>query len=232
LRAARNLADASRLADALASLDAGAASAGEGLRVDLLRALGEARARNALRWYLDRNAVRAPSRERLDEALRQLLAARADAQPVVTLDAACLRRHRGVIELVARAPAISRGWRAAWRGEAQLALPDDLGTLHFQPAIGHGLSRARLAAGPVSARLRSGGERIKPDAGRPLRTLKNLLREAGVPAWQRERLPILFCGEAPVWVPGVGCDSRFAAARDEPGVLVRWDPPPGEPGLP
>jgi tRNA(Ile)-lysidine synthase len=54
--------------------------------------------------------------------------------------------------------------------------------------------------------------------------LKNLLREAGVPAWQRERLPLLFCGEAAVWAPGVGCDCRFAAAAGEKGVLPRWVP--------
>ena len=64
-------------------------------------------------------------------------------------------------------------------------------------------------------RLRAGGERLQPDARRPRRTLKNLFQEAGVPPWERDRLPLLFCGDDLVWVPG----SASMRAIKRPGML-------------
>ena len=222
LRASRNLADASELGDVLARIDAAEITAGEGLRVAKLLELGEVRARNVLRWFLDRNGVRPPSRDHLNEALRQLVAPRGDAQPLVELGPVSLRRHRGVVRLVEQTAPARRDWRAVWRGEPVLHLPEGMGALYFERTIGAGLSAARLSAGAVSVALRAGGERMKPAHERPTRTLKNLLREAAVPAWQREQLPLLFCSDAPVWVPGIGHDCRFAAGPHEPGVLVSW----------
>jgi tRNA(Ile)-lysidine synthase len=63
--------------------------------------------------------------------------------------------------------------------------------------------------------------RLAPN--RPSRTLKNLLHETQVPEWERGRMPLVFAGEALVWVPGVGQDFRFAAAPHEPGVVPRWE---------
>ena len=65
---------------------------------------------------------------------------------------------------------------------------------------------------------------LRPSAGRPSRTLKNLLQEAGVPEWQRDRLPLVFAGDALIWVPGVGQDCHFAATAEEPGLMLHWDP--------
>jgi tRNA(Ile)-lysidine synthase len=90
------------------------------------------------------------------------------------------------------------------------------------------LSRARLSAGLVTVASRSGGERLRPAAGRPSRSLKNLLQEAGIPAWQRPNLPLLFVGNALVWAAGVGYDCRFAADAGEAGVLVEWREPAAE----
>lgn len=224
LRASRNLADASELADALAYIDAEGAVDGAGLRIEPLRALSEARARNVLRWFLMQQGLRPPGRERLDEALRQLLAKQADAQPLVELGPARLRRHRGVARLVEHTGPAAADWRIAWQGEEALQLPNGMGMVCFDTAVGAGLSVERLKAAGASVRGRTGGERLKLAANRPSRTLKNLLREAGVPAWQRERLPLLFCGDAAVWAPGIGCDCRFAAGPAETGVLPRWVP--------
>ena len=43
-----------------------------------------------------------------------------------------------------------------------------------------------------------------------------------VPPWLRDRLPLLFCGEALVYVPGIGIDAAFRADRDERGVAPDW----------
>jgi len=74
----------------------------------------------------------------------------------------------------------------------------------------------------VTVRLRSGRERLQPDPRRPRRTLKNLFQEAGVPPWERERLPLLFCGDDLVWAPGLGVDARFHARRGARSVVPSW----------
>jgi len=73
-------------------------------------------------------------------------------------------------------------------------------------------------------RTRRGGETLQP-VGRPRRTLKNLLQEAAIPVWQRQCLPLLFCGDELAWVAGIGVDARFAAAAGEPGLLPTWQLP-------
>jgi tRNA(Ile)-lysidine synthase len=86
--------------------------------------------------------------------------------------------------------------------------------------VGEGISLSRLRSAPVTIRLRRGGEKFQPDCKRPRRSLKNLLREAAVPPWQRERLPLLFCGEQLAWVPGIGVDCAFKATPDEAAITV------------
>jgi tRNA(Ile)-lysidine synthase len=106
-----------------------------------------------------------------------------------------------------------------WGGEPRLKLPELGGELRFRKARGQGIA---LAHKPLSIRLRSGGERLQPDPRRPRRTLKNLFQEAGVPPWERERLPLLFSGEDLVWVPGLGVDARFQAPVGAQGLLPEW----------
>jgi tRNA(Ile)-lysidine synthase len=89
---------------------------------------------------------------------------------------------------------------------------------------GSGVSVARLRGRPVTIRVRRGGERLQLDARRPRRSLKNLLQEAGMPPWQRERLPLIFCGGDLVWAAGVGVDCAYSSGRDEPALRPEWKP--------
>lgn len=223
-RASRNLADAAQLLDEMAEADAGLLSPSGSLAIERLRQLSPAAARNVLRWFLARNGVRMPARERLDECLRQLLSARDDRQPAVVFDGLVVRRSRDRLELVPRFEQVPGDWEVPWTGEEALALGHGLGLLRFEPVQGRGLSRRLLQASAVRVALRRGGERLKPWPDRPSRTLKNLLRELDVAPWQRARLPLLFCGEHLAWVAGVGIDCRFAAAHTEAGILPHWQP--------
>ena len=75
---------------------------------------------------------------------------------------------------------------------------------------------------PVAIRARSGGERLQPDRRRPRRTLKNLMQEARIPPWERERLPLVFCGGDLAWVPALGIDCAYQAAPGERSVSPSW----------
>ncbi len=81
-----------------------------------------------------------------------------------------------------------------------------------------------LAGARVAIRPRSGGERIRVERDRPRQAVKRLLQAAGVPHWQRDALPFIWCGDTLAAVPGLGVDVAFAAGTGEPGFDVRWHP--------
>ena len=87
---------------------------------------------------------------------------------------------------------------------------------------GKGISLASVEKLPVTLRVRRGGERLQPASDRPSRTLKNLLQECHVPPWQRDRLPLLFCGNRLIWVHGIGVACEFQAQPGAPSVEPHW----------
>ena len=120
---------------------------------------------------------------------------------------------------------------AGLAGEKQLVIAELGGTLTFTPLKERGSIWARLTESPVTIRLRQGGERLRPDCKRPRRSLKNLLREAAIPPWERETLPLIFSGEHLACVPGIGVDCDFqAAGRGAGSTDAEWHYK-AEPGL-
>jgi tRNA(Ile)-lysidine synthase len=67
----------------------------------------------------------------------------------------------------------------------------------------HRADGAGVRDGPFRVTLRRGGERLRPVAGGPSRTVKRLLADAAVPPWRRVDYPLLYCGALLVAVPGV-----------------------------
>jgi tRNA(Ile)-lysidine synthase len=186
--------------------------------------LGSARARNVLRWCCDIRGVAVPGAARMHELLRQIGGARPDAAVAVPVAGHAFRVYRGRVHLEPARGAPDAALREPWNGEGALPLVELGGILKFKPEEGRGLSVAKLRGSPVTVRVRHGGERLRPDCRRPRRTLKNLLQERGVPPWRREHLPLVYCGEELVSVPGIGDDCAYQADLGEPGLIVSWEP--------
>ena len=218
-RAAAHQADAARLADDLAALDAaGLTDAGTLDREGLVR-LPAYRGRNLLRYFLRMRGLRAPSTARLAAMLDQLGAARADARVRLSHDGVIIGIHRG--RIVVHGAALP-AYRREWNGEASLDLPH--GRLLFTPALGDGVAQARITGHRVVVRARAGGERVQLDGNRPRRALKSWLQEAGIPHWQRDRLPLVFCDDVLAAVPGLGIATDFAAAPGTASLRIDWKP--------
>ena len=179
----------------------------------------QAGADELLRKFLQTKGLRAPSEAKLAEMLKQLTSR--GSRTLIEHDGARLRLYRGKVfqdrDLAAFRP-------LTWKGEARLALPELGGELRFRRVRGKGIA---ADAKPLQVRIRKGGERLQPDSRRPRRTLKNLFQEAGVPPWERDRLPLLTSGTDVVWVPGLGVDAKYRAAKNESGFLPEWRKMPG-----
>jgi len=170
--------------------------------------------RALLRAYLREKGLRAPSEAKLAEMLKQM----ASGKGAIEHEGKVLRFYRGEIFPDQRKKKV-RFKQTTWHGESCLELPALGGELRFRRARGKGID-ARFKS--LQVRLRSGGERLQLDASRPHRTLKNLFQETGVPPWERARLPLLFCGEDLVWVPRLGIDTHYRAAKNAAGVVPEW----------
>ncbi|MBK5105993.1 MAG: tRNA lysidine(34) synthetase TilS [Burkholderiales bacterium] len=224
-RAAGHLAEASLILDQLARDDAKRATKGNTLVVAQLRRLGIARAKNLLRWMLQRQGGAAPEADRLQEGLRQLFEAGDDAAVRVTLGSTELRRYGGSAYLLAALADPPAELRLDWDGRRVWALPELGGTLRFKRSLGAGIACARVREQGLSLRLRQGGEKLRLRAKGSTRSLKNLLQEERLPPWERERLPLVYCGDVLVAVPGLGEASGWEAGADEHGWVIDWRRP-------
>ncbi len=230
-RSAQHFAEASGLLDDLARLDAQTPSplpsGGERgechdavLETSRLQSLSQPRARNLLRYFLHSLGAPMPQAVQLDDMLRQLCSAQEDAAVCIAYGGWEVRRYQGRVHVLRALGEFDRSMVLPWHGEAELDWPALHARLQFIPTQGAGISLAKLQRAPVTLRLRRGGETLRPHPNAVTRTLKNLLQEHHVPPWQRDGLPLLYCGDDLVCVPGVAVAAEYQAGVGETGVSL------------
>ena len=235
-RSAQHFAEASELLDELARLDAqdippqlsGEQRHDITLDVSRLQSLTPIRAKNLLRYFLHSSGATMPQAVQLDDMLRQLRNARTDAAVCIAYDDWQVRRYQNRVYALRGLDEFDHSLVLPWQGEAELDWPALNARLMFSRTRGTGISLAKLQNAPVTLRLRRGGETLRPHPNAATRTLKNLLQEHHVPPWRRERLPLLYCGEELVSVPGVATAAAYQADAQEEGVqwseiIGAWD---------
>jgi tRNA(Ile)-lysidine synthase len=234
-RSAQHMAEANDLLDEIAALDVQSClqdkmSNDQVLNLLQLKQLSIARIHNALRWWLTKNDCSLPSTAQLQQITQQLFYAKTDATVKIKVSPThTLQRYRDCAFLLAESnlpPAIN----LLWQGEEMLRLPDGSHLL-FTQVIGQGFALNRVANIKLRIKNREGGERFRPDLGRPSRSLKTILQTCKIPPWQRAQLPLIFMDETLVLIPrvmipniGTDClvDVSFKANVDEMGLVVSW----------
>jgi len=199
---------------------------GAALRVSVLRRLGAAQRRNALRRWLDLQGLPMPDQRRLQEIAGPLLQARQDAQPRVHWSGGEVRRHGDHLYATAplRPAALpARAWR--WRREPRLPLADGA-WLELCPDP-HGSWQASALPERLQVAFRGLDGRV---AGLPGgKRLKGVLQAAGLPPWTRGAVPLLYARgrliavgdqwQAPeLRAPGAGAGAGRSSAR----LRLRW----------
>jgi len=82
---------------------------------------------------------------------------------------------------------VAEHWQASWNG-SPCALPGG-GALALRGEDGSAATAPDDR--PLTIHYRSGGEHIKPAGSTHTRELRLLLQEAGIPPWQRDRIPLV-----------------------------------------
>lgn len=222
-RSAAHLAEAGELLAELAAADLGAAGGHRPgtLSVEALQALTPPRRRNLLRHWLRCRGLPLPDTRHLQRIEQEVLPARPDAEPRVCWPGAEVRRYRD--DLYALPPLTPPpATELAWPQPEPLVLADGR-TLTMRACTGQGLSAARCAGARVTVRFRAGGERCTPAGRGHTHELRKLFQEAGVPGWERERVPLLFVDGMLAQVVGYWLCEPFAAAAGETALCCDLD---------
>jgi tRNA(Ile)-lysidine synthase len=219
-RGAQHFAEASSLLDELAQQDAVQIIDGETMAVTALQSLTPPRAKNLLRYFLHRLGAPMPQVVQFDEMLQQLCNSGEDAAVCINFGDWQVRRYQGKVYVLRALGVLDKRIVMSWHGEAQLDWPALNTQLQFKHTQGVGISLEKLQHAPVTLCLRQGGETLRPHPKAATRTLKNLLQEHHIPPWQRDRLPLLYCGEELVCVVRVAIASEYQAATDEPAIFL------------
>jgi tRNA(Ile)-lysidine synthase len=223
-RSASHLAEAQHLLDDLAKLDLKSTLKSSNykykLQVKTLEKLSNARAKNVLRYWLEMNGQLMPSKDLLDELLRQVLTATKDATIKIHLSKFYeIRRYQDEIYIVPKNKNIQKKYEMFWSGESEILLPNGQ-KLTFKKVKGRGINFKFLRDQKLKIRNRQGGEFFKPDSKRPTKKIKQLLQESDLPPWEREFFPMIFVGDELAALPNFGIDQKYQAGPQMTGLEV------------
>jgi len=127
-----------------------------------------------------------------------------------------LRAHDGRLYLL-KSP-LQGGETVHWHLDRQLVLDSGI-ALRARRAIGQGLKKTALPGG-VTVTFRRGGEKCRLPGRAHHHTLKQVLQQAGVPPWQRGRIPLICIDGDIAAVAGLTVCEPYAAGAGEEGVVV------------
>jgi tRNA(Ile)-lysidine synthase len=223
-RSSSHLAEAQHLLDDLAQMDLKNHLKSNKyklkLKVKTLEKLSLSRAKNALRFWLEINDQMMPSKDLLDELLRQVLTAKKDATIKIYLSKEFeIRRYQDEIYIVQKNQNGQKNYEMIWKGESEIILPNGQ-KLTFKKVKGRGINLKFLSNQKLKIRNRQGGESFKPDSKRPTKKIKQLLQESDLPPWERDALPLIFIGNELAAVPNFGIDQKYQAGHQVTGLEV------------
>ncbi len=158
-----------------------------------------------------------PPGQRLTEFIRQLNQAQSGKSPVLTWNSHSLRVYQSRLYMVDKnsvTPITNNHWQQAgdwvWPdiGRIQINLPDTSSSLHW-PAL--------------EVYQRAGGEQIKLDDGHHHR-LKKLYQQAGIPPWERDRLPLIYHRKKLIAVADKWLHPAFRTWLEKRAIGWQWQP--------
>lgn len=225
VRSAGHFAESAMLLDDLALQDLAHAEEEKAtLSVKVLKHLSPERCRNLLRYAIRQRGLPLPDHRHLHRILDEVLTASEDAMPLVAWPGAEVRRYRNSLYLLKPLPpAPDSTVELPTPGEGELTLPDRLGVLRMRLVPGAGIALHHLQSRGGTIRWRAGGERIQPAGRVGSHELKKLYQEAGVPPWERSRMPLVYLDGVLAQVPGLCTASGVAAAPDEVGGVFDFE---------
>ena len=169
------------------------------ITIESLKKLSWARQKNCLHYWLQQSHLPVPNEKTIIRILTEILDARKDAQPRVQWKGGEVRRYRQ--QLYALKPLTNidlANQLIEWDLKEDLVLPI---IQRYIPLKRLGKMKQRLQQCPqtITIRFRQGGERLQLSE-KYHKSVKKILQEAGIPPWERAKIPLIYCGEKLVMI--------------------------------
>lgn len=161
-----------------------------------------------IREWLDLLGARMPSQKVMCAIQKDILQARADANPLIQHDGYSIQRYRDGLYLVALKKTPNLKQIITWIDKSQhLNLPDN-GLLEIK-AEKQGIAKAVWQQNSVQVRYRHGGEKMILPKRSGSHSLKKLYQETGLAPWLREAMPLIYINGELAAVAGYWVSADF-----------------------
>jgi len=185
-----------------------------------LKKLDPLRQRNVLYHWIGRASYSHPSPGYVLELLRQISESRGFSLDWKFIS---VREYQSLLFLVRN----TSGELPVWPESLKDILDNPVHGLHLESCIGRGIKMEYLDKLKIG--YRSGGERIRRSGHLQSSSLKNLLQEANIPSWIRDRIPLIYRGEELIAIPALPqwnlemiTTSEVISGRNEAGYVPVW----------
>lgn len=174
------------------------------LSLHALKQVDKIKQKALLRQWIKSSQLPAPSEVKLEHIISDVIYSSPEATPLIHWHHTEVRRYKDDIYIMPPISQPDNNTCIHWDISSPLTLEHELGTLHSD-ILGDLKEILLLKNIPVTVRLRQGGERIRPQKRKRQISLKNLMQEAGIPPWQRQRIPLIYANEQLIQVVGLAC---------------------------
>lgn len=180
-----------------------AGSHAQTLSVQALKAVDELMQKALIRQWLHSLSFTLPSAKKLQPILTDVLGAASDARPCVKWQGCELRRYRDDIYALSPLSPHDPKQVLVWEDwEQDLYISSLDYWLSKELLIPSLKQQAKAENLPITVHFRQGGERLQREQGYSLE-LKHLFQTAGIPPWERERIPLIYLGDELRLVVGI-----------------------------
>lgn len=188
----------------------------------LLALTDSARIRNVLRYWIKKHGLTTPDYAHIQRIMTEVLTARPDGKPLVRWTGGEVRRYRHYLYAMANLPVIDKQAEYLWQLNQPLAIVPLKKTLMTEPCLGQGIKASLYEHQAVWVKFRQGGESCKIAPQTPTKTLKHLFQTAGIPPWERSRLPLIYIQNTLAAVAHLWVCTDYAAQAGEEGLKISW----------
>ena len=215
-RGAAHAANTRRLLHDLAAIDLARIDMdSQSLAITDLNNLDSLRRANVLRYWLTQRGILSPSQKKINEVLAGLDQPTRTGKCIISTATHEFGIYGGRLYFTIKLPPVDPSWETEWHPKQPLAVPTLGWVLKLKLNTPKGIAQKWLEHAPWQIKLRTGGERILLPGHKQHSLLKNLLQEARIPPWRRERLPLIYIQDRLAAVANLWFSAEFAAKTGE-----------------
>lgn len=190
------------------------------LNIEPLLLLSHARQRNVLRYWFQQLNITPPNTKKMYQLQKDLLLSSKDTTPCLRWDDVEMRRYRNRLYVLSQYDCGNTPVEIRWNLQEPIILPNKLGRLVVEKTQGSGITPT-INCSSITIRFRQGGEKCRPLGRKHTHVLKKLFQEWGVPPWQRNQVPLIYCGDELVAVVGYCVCEKYAVGINELGWQIK-----------